>query len=355
MNILDSELWNSDLDEIVNVLPELKKLEGKTLMITGCTGLICSAVIDILVRWNQNHDEKIIIIAAGRNEDNARRRFDPFINEGWFSFLPYDATNTDNKLTKTLDYIIHGASNASPNIIINEPVETMMSNIIGVKTLLDYSRETNVKRLLYISSSEVYGKKQNNAPSKIDDYGWIDILNPRNSYSISKCAAETMCSSYSEEFGVNSVIVRPGHIYGPTASKTDSRVSSVWAYKASRGEDIIIKSDGGQIRSYCYCLDAASAILKILLSGESGKAYNISNPDSIISIREMAELITNSVGTKLKFESPTEQEKKGFNPMNNSSLDSTDLLALGWKGLFDAERGFSHTISILKELVQKGA
>ena len=51
-------------------------------------------------------------------------------------------------------------------------------------------------------------------------------------------------------------------------------------------------------------------------------------------------------------ELPTEAEKKGFNPMSNSSLDSTELLALGWKGVFDAQRGFSHTVEILKELDQ---
>ena len=67
----------------------------------------------------------------------------------------------------------------------------------------------------------------------------------------------------------------------------------------------------------------------------------------------MAELLANSAGVQLKMELPSEEEKKGFNPMSNSSLDSTELLALGWRGLFDAETGFEHTVQIFKEINSK--
>lgn len=349
MSIYDSKLWISDLDETIAVLPELAEMSGRSLMITGSTGLICSAVIDLLIRWNDIHDEKIKILAAGRDEEKVANRFAPYKKEDWFVFVPYDATSTDNRLNLPCDYIIHGAGNASPDHIVKEPVETMLSSFLGMKYLLDYARKMNSERVLYVSTSEVYGMRDHDRPSKIDEYGWIDILSSRSSYSVGKCAAETLCSSYFDEYGTESLIIRPGHIYGPTATKTDNRVSSAWAYSAARGEDIVMKSDGSQIRSYCYCLDSASAILKVLLKGESVHAYNISNPDSIINIRGMAEILAKSAGVELRMELPTETEKKGFNPMSNSSLDSAELLELGWNGLFDAERGFSHTIKILKE------
>lgn len=352
MDIYESKLWISDLDETIEALPELDELAGKSVMVTGCTGLICSAVVDVLLRWNETHGGKIKILAAGRSERKTAERFAPYDREGGVAFVPYDASSSGNSLTLPCDYIIHGASNASPDKIVKEPVETMLSNFTGMKGLLDYAKEKETKRVLYISTSEVYGRKEHDRPSKINEYGWIDLLSPRSSYSIGKCAAETMCASYYDEYGVESVIIRPGHIYGPTAAASDNRVSSAWAYAAARGEDIVMKSDGSQIRSYCYCLDSASAILKVLLKGESVKAYNISNPDSIINIREMAEILTKSAGTELKMELPTEDEKKGFNPMSNSSLDSTELLELGWKGLFDAEKGFSHTVEILKKINQ---
>ncbi len=349
MSIYDSKMWVSDLDETIASLPELSELGGMGVMITGCTGLICSAITDVLIRWNETHEEIIKIFAAGRNESKVRARFFPYIEKEWFTFIHYDAASETNLLDLSCDYIIHGASNASPSKIIKEPVETMLSNFNGTKVLLEYARTQNIKRLLLISSSEVYGKKESDEPSKTDEYGWIDILNPRSAYSIAKSATETLCVSYADEYRVDSIIVRPGHIYGPTAEESDNRVSSAWAYAVARGEDIVMKSDGSQIRSYCYCLDCASAILKVMLHGESVRAYNISNSDSIINIKRMAEILVKSAGVDLKMDLPTEREKKGFNPMQNSSLDATELQQLGWKGHFDAERGFAHTVQIIKE------
>ncbi len=351
MSIYNSKIWVSDLDEIVASLPELEDLVGKRVMITGCTGLICSAVIDVLIQWNETHKKKIDIIAAGRDEEKAKKRFVQYFEREWFHFVPFDAISVENSIDQYCDYIIHGASNASPNKIIKEPVETMLSNFMGMKCLLDYAKEKSVKRVLFISSSEVYGRKNDNQPYKVNEYGFIDLLNARSSYSVSKRAAETLCIAFADEYGVESVIIRPGHIYGPTASESDNRVSSAWAYSVARGEDIVIKSDGLQIRSYCYCLDSASAILKVLIKGISNHAYNISNPNSILSIREIAEILTKAAGVKLRTELPTNAELKGFNPMSNSSLDSSELIALGWEGRFNAERGFAHTVEIIKELI----
>lgn len=350
MSIYQSKQWITDLDEVISVLPELSDLEGKVVLITGVGGLICSAVADILIRYNESNDNKIKILAAGRCPEKMIKRFGSYAEKGYFSFVRYDASRNDNDLNIPCDYIIHGASNAFPNKFVKEPVETMLSNFIGVKCLLDYAKKFGVNRLLYISSSEVYGQKTNDQPFQEREYGFIDLLNPRNSYSVGKRAAETMCASYAEEYGVDSVIVRPGHIYGPTASVLDNRVSSSWAYDVAYGRDIVMKSDGSQIRSYCYCLDCASAILKVLLKGENRHAYNISNPDSVISIKEMAQLLTNAAGVKLLQEEANVEEKKEFNPMSNSSLESSSLQQLGWKGLFDAKRGFGHTVTILKEI-----
>ena len=349
MNIYKSPLWWEDIDRVLDILPELSVLENKTILITGATGLICSAVTDILLRYNTLHDTKINIVAAGRNEEKTRQRFSEFFDKDYFRFVFFDASKTDNQIDTDCDYIIHGASNAYPSVIIKEPVETMMSNFTGLLQLLQAAQTHNTKRLLYVSSSEVYGKKDTLEPFKEDEYGFIDLLNPRNSYSVGKRAAETLCASYAAEYGIDSVIVRPGHIYGPTASLSDNRVSSVWAYAAAKGENITMNSDGSQLRSYCHCLDCASAILKVLLCGEANTAYNISNPDSIITIRQMAELITESANVQLIKGYASEAEKKSYNPMQNSSLASNRLESIGWKGLFTAKEGFSHTIQILKE------
>ena len=350
MTIYESKDWIQALDQELNAL-DLHSLAGKKILVTGSTGLICSAVIDLLIRWNEKNNEKIIIAAAGREKRKIESRFGRFLEKEWFDFAEYDATKELHFDGFRYDFIIHGAGNAAPGNIAAEPVETMVSNFIGLKNLLDYALKEGTERVLYISSSEVYGKKENNEPFSEEEYGFVDILNPRNSYSVGKRAAETLCVSYGKEYGVNSVIVRPGHIYGPTATPTDNRVSSAWVYDVAKGKNIVMKSEGNQIRSYCHCLDCATAILTVLLKGESLKAYNISNPESVITIKQMAEILTRVSGTGLLFELPTEAEKSGFNPMNNSSLDSISLRSLGWNGIFDAARGFDHTFRIVKQLL----
>ena len=348
MVLCDNKLWQEDIEKVLSCL-DLSDMAGCRLMVTGCTGLICSSVVDTMIRWNAYHDEKIIIYAVSRNVDGVKERFKPYSEEWWFETDRYDAIQPIDSLRTDCDYIIHGAGNASPRNIIREPVETMLANINGLKNLLDYTRVNKAKRLLYISSSEVYGRRDDVAPFGINDYGYIDILDPRSSYSSAKRAGETLCVSYKDEYEVDSVIVRPGHIYGPTAKESDNRVSSVWAYAAARGQNIVMKSDGSQIRSYCYVVDAASAILKVLLSGKSGCAYNISNPTSVISIKDMAEMMAQAGGVNIRYDIPSDKEKKGFNPMQNSSLDSKELNDLNWEGRFNAKEGIEHTISILRE------
>lgn len=350
MSLSDNKQWQGDIDKVLSDL-DLCSLAGHRVMVTGCTGLICSAIVDVLIRWNCRHDEKILIYAVSRNTDAVHERFEPYSAEPWFEAGGYDATQPIDHLKTNCDYIIHGAGNASPSNIVQEPVETMIANINGLKNLLEYGLKNGVKRLLFISSSEVYGRRDDVAPFGIGDYGYIDILNPRSSYSSAKRAGETLCASYADEYKVDNVIVRPGHVYGPTAKDSDNRVSSAWAYAVARGQDIVMKSDGSQIRSYCYVVDAASAILKVLLNGKTACAYNISNPDSVICIREMAEIMAQAGGVSIRYDLPDDMEKKGFNPMPNSSLDAKELMELGWNGVFDAKEGIGHTVTILRELI----
>ena len=207
-------------------------------------------------------------------------------------------------------------------------------------------------RLLFVSSSEVYGNRERfsyDAGGEIaeDEYGYVDILSSRSCYPSGKRAAESLCASYIDEYDVDAVIVRPGYIYGPTISKTDSRASAAFTLDAAAGRDIIMKSKGEQLRSYCYMLDCASALLSVLLNGERGEAYNISNKDSIVTIRDVAECLARKSGVNVVFEIPSDEEKKSFNPMKNSVLDASKLESLGWKACFGLEEGIERTLKFL--------
>ena len=348
MGLYESETYLLDLDYMMDKMIWLKHFEGKSIFITGSTGLIGSAVADILLRYSELHNGNIKIYLAGRSRKRVTNRFSKYILQKYCIYREYDATH-QNKLPDSLDYMIHAASDAYPYLIQKNPIETMQDNFCGLMELLQYCVDHTVQNVVYVSSSEIYGRKDNNNPYQENEYGYIDVLNSRSSYPISKRAAETLCASYIAEKDIAVSIVRPGHIYGPTATRKDNRVSTAFAYNASDGKDIIMKSDGAQIRSYCYMLDCASAILYVLLKGKKGEAYNISNPNSIMSIRELAEYLAKVGNVRLKFELPSQDEKKAFNPMNNSSLNSEKLCGLGWSGLFDAKLGLEHTVKIIKE------
>ena len=329
MNLLKSRLYKDDIEKAITNI-NLEKLNGKSIFITGGLGLICSAIIDVLIMYGKTGK----IYVGAREKSYFTDRFGEFSN---VEFIQYDALKKlDIEISP--DYIICGAGLASPELYISKPVETVLSNFDGVHELLKFSKNNKVERLLYISSSEVYGKKKDEEPFREGVYGEIDIDNIRSSYAITKRASEMLCKAYSSEYGIETVIVRPGHIYGPSARKDDKRISSDFVYKASVGEKLIMRSSGLQKRSYCYTVDCAIQILTVLLKGKSGQAYNIGH-DDIITIRKMAEICAKAGNTDLVVGEPTEIELKAFNPMNNSSLDNSKVKKLGYKDCFSSEAG----------------
>lgn len=352
MSVLRSRTYIEDLKYAVENTNIFDEFRNQSILITGATGLIGSGIVDVLLMANSIKNLNTRIYIAARNLDKAKKRFENFLDKNAKSFLTfvnYDATQS-NMIDFYVDYIIHAAGNAHPKAFVEYPVDTMIGNINGLNELLTYAKNNKTKNLLYVSSSEVYGQKNDLSPWKETEYGYLDILNPRNAYASSKRAAETLCVSYYKQYAVKTNIVRPGHIYGPTASPNDSRVGSVFAYSVAMGSDIVLKSDGKQLRSYCYVLDCVTAILTVLVKGEVACAYNISNCESIISIEQLAKFYALKGNVNLIFACPTKLEKDAFNPMSNSSLDSTKIESLGWKGLFDAKMGSAHTITILKEI-----
>ena len=343
----NASYWQ-DVASVLPAITGIDALRGKSILITGGTGLICSGVVDILHYLNTEKQANISIILAGRSRENTQARF-PHMKEGTdYSFVTYDATRPE-ELTASADFIIHGASNANPAAYVSQPVETMEANFIGLDRLLRLAGKYGTKRVLYISSSEVYGQKDGMEPFRENDFGFLDILNPRAAYPSSKRAAETLCVAYAQEYGVSTVIVRPGHIYGPAITKSDNRATAQFTRNAAKKEQIVMKSAGTQLRSYCYSLDCASAILTVLTNGKDLNAYNISNPDSIITISEIAKKIAEAAGMEIAYENPADAEAKGYNLMSNSSLDSDKLEALGWHAVFSPEAGAARCVKYYED------
>lgn len=344
MNILNSKLYRIDLEKASSKI-NIEKLRKKSVVITGGLGLIGSAITDLLIVMNGKYSADIKICVAARNKDAFLSRYG---NEG-VEFLQYDALGNFEPVFIP-NYIIHGAGLASPELYTSSPVETMLSNVQGIFSVLEYSRKNNVSTVLYVSSSEVYGKKDTDVPFTEGIYGTIDIDNIRSSYPIAKIASEMLCKSYTAEYGVNTVIVRPGHIYGPSMKYNDKRISSEFPIKAAKNEELVMKSSGLQKRSYCYSVDAAVAVLCALTNGTFGEAYNIGH-DEVTSIREMAAIVASAGNVPLSISNPTEEELKVFNPMNNSTLNNEKIKEIGYSDTFTVEDGLTHTVEILKEIL----
>ena len=262
----------------------------------------------------------------------------------------YDAIRVAD-LDFNADLIINAASPASPDLFVRAPVETMLANIFGTKNLLDYARRIAGCKVVFVSSSEVYGKATPRKEGFLEsDCGDVDLLNVRSSYPMGKRSAETLCVCYEKEYGVNVSIVRPGHVYGPTASPSDRRVSSAFAWQAARGESIVLKSAGLSRRSYTHCEDCASAIMTVAEHGAPGEAYNIANRDGVCSIRQMAEIMADEGGVDLRIENASVADAAEFNPMDNSCLDPSKLESLGWRGEIGYEAGFRMTVRAIREM-----
>lgn len=337
-----AEYWK-EIANVASNIPHAASLKDKKIILTGATGLIGSAVADILFYLNKSEGYNIKILLAGRSKSRMRDRFYCMEEGKDYHFVEYDAERETN-IEERADYVVFGASYGDPKSISSNPVEVILSNTLGLNELLKYCVNKKVERLLFISSSEVYGKKDNYHPFNEKEYGYVDLLNVRSCYPNAKRLAETMCVSYGKEYGLDTVIVRPGHIYGPTITLTDSRASAQFSRNAKNKEDIVLKSSGQQLRSYCHTFDCASAILTVLLNGKKGEAYNISNPEAVVTIRELANAFAKSAGRKLVFENATVTEVKSYNMMDNSSLTSDKLLELGWKGNYNLNRGVENTL-----------
>lgn len=305
---------------------EIDALQGKNILITGGTGLIGSTFAEMLLRMS---DLQCGIYVAGRNAERAKKRFAEYSNDERFHFVKYDVTETLNA-DVNFHYIIHAASNASPNFFAEKPVEVMLSNINGMKNLLAYGRQHEMVRFLYISSGEVYGEGDGRVFTE-DYQGYVDISSPRSCYPSSKRAAETLCAAYGKEYGIDYVIARPSHTYGPHFTESDNRVYAQFIRNVLRGEDIVMKSTGSQFRSWCYVEDCASALLYILLKGKNGEAYNIADDTSNISIRELAEMIADIGGKKVVMQLPTDAEKAGYNVVTKSVFSTAKLESMGWR------------------------
>lgn len=323
--------YQQDLNRVASLTPLPQ--EG-TVLITGATGLIGGCLTDLLMKYSGCH-----VYALGRNRQRARQRFSDYWEEERFHFLEHDISKP---MTVDIDFqwMIHAASNASPNFFLQQPVEVMKANLLGLCNLLDYGRQHKLQRMVYVSSGEVYGEGDGKTFTE-QSSGFIDILSPRSCYPSSKRAAETLCAAYCQEYNMEVVVARPCHTYGPYFTESDNRVYAQFIRNVLNGEDIILRSKGEQYRSWIYVVDCAAAILLLLAKGQSGEAYNVANSESNITIRQLAEHIA-TLGERKVIMNVV--PSGNTTPITKAVFSTEKMEQLGWLPLFTMEEGLAHTL-----------
>ena len=306
-------------------------LSGRRVLVTGATGLVGSFLADALTAAG------IEVTAAARDEGAVRRRFGENVR-----YVHYDATKP-LEFGFDWDYVVHAACSAHPLAYATDPVGTMQANLLGAMNLLEAQKGHPGARLLFLSTGEIYGENPGLPEGFSEtDHGYVDSIRPRSCYPESKRAAETLCACYAAQYGVQAVVARLCHVYGPTFTRANSRADAQFLRNALAGQDIVMKSQGSQVRSWCYVADAVNAILTLLRVGEPGQAYNVANRNAVASIREYAETLARIGGVRLKFDLPPDVERAGYTNVTRAVLDPGKLEALGWSARYDLETGLRH-------------
>ena len=336
--------YQKDLDFILSI-KGVEKLRNKKFLITGSTGLIGVCLIDALMKYNEQ-GANIKIYAVGRKREKAFSRLGEYFENNLFEFVEQDVRFPLNSVP-TVDYIIPLASNTHPIAYSQYPVETIEINVKGAENALKKAVESGAT-VLYPSTVEVYGNAIGNDVFSEDYTGKLNLSTARVSYTESKRVSEALCQSYISEKNCKVKIVRLSRIFGPTMLSNDTKASSQYIKKAVDGEDIVLKSEGNQYFSYTYVADAVAAMLYVLLHGENGLAYNISNNDCDMHLKDFAQYCAEYVGKKVVFDLPSESEKKGFSIAVNAILDNRRLRQLGFAPSYSSKNAIERTIRILQ-------
>lgn len=326
----------------------------QTILVTGATGLLGFQIVCTFLELTQKKNYKIKVIALVRNKDKAEKMFYKFNKREEFTIIQGDI-NTLSPIESTIDYIFHCAGMTDSKSFIEKPIETISSIVFGSHNIFELARKKKSKGIIYLSSLEVYGITDFNKPKiSENDYGYLDILNIRSSYSESKRLVETMSISYEKEYGVPIKIVRLCQTFGAGVSYTDNRVFAQFARSIIEKKDIIIHTKGETVRSYCYTRDAIKAIFYILFYGQSGTAYNVANEETTISIYDMAYMLSQHFPKSNVIVQNKEGESYGYNPKIKICLDTNRIQQIGWKpevGLLEMYKRMIQSMCITKDEV----
>ena len=349
MNRLACTEYVADLDAVCNLDLPWNDLKGKTIVVSGATGMIGAFFIDVLMRKNETTELGCNVVALGRSVEKARLRL-PYFESCHFSFEEVSVASAGFHHICLADYVLHLASSTHPRQYASDPIGTIRANVDGLQNLLELAADSGA-RLLFASSVEVYGQNRGDVERFDERYcGNIDCNTLRACYNESKRLGEAMCQAYRSQRGVEAVIARIARVYGPTLLNDDSKALSQFMRRSLAGEDVVLKSEGAQRFSYLHVADAVSGLLHVMLLGADGEAYNLADPESDISLKELAELVANYGGVSVSFDLPDAQEAAGYSVATLALMDGSKARGLGWRARYNIANGLRSTMEQMHKL-----
>ena len=254
-------------------------------LVTGGAGFIGSHIVDKLIEIGH----EVIVIDNESAESNGEFYWNDKAQNYKYDICDYEKTK---ELYDGVDYVFHLAAEARIQPAIKNPLLAVKTNVLGTATVLQCSRESGVKKVIYSSSSSGYGHNETpNNENQLDD-----CLNP---YSVSKISGEKLCSMYTKLFGLKTIMFRYFNVYGERQPLKGqyAPVVGIFLRQRSEGNSLTIIGDGEQRRDFTHVSDVVNAnILAATVDVEDyyyGQLYNV-GPGKNYSINEIANVISDN-------------------------------------------------------------
>ncbi|MBI4533411.1 MAG: NAD-dependent epimerase/dehydratase family protein [Candidatus Melainabacteria bacterium] len=347
-----SSVVREDAELIVTQMgDELKQLSGTTMLVTGSGGFLLSYLLDVVAQFNDSGiGEPCRVVAVDNFISGVPERLEHLSNRSDMEFVVHDVTKP-LKVNQRIDWVIHGASIASPTFYRAFPLETIAVNTDGTRHMLELARQ-GAGSMLYLSTSEIYGDPSV-VPTPEEYFGNVSCTGPRACYDESKRLAETLCMTYYRLYGLPVKIVRPFNVYGPGQRLDDKRIMPDLMSAALDGEPLVLFSNGTATRSFCYVRDAIKAMLFVLLSSANGESFNVGNDQEEISIAELAERISKVAAPPrlpVKYLTSSDVHYLTDNPQRRCpELHKLKALA-PWQPEVELDEGLARTLASYREL-----
>lgn len=328
----------------------LAPLRGTELLVTGAAGFLCSYLLDVVKELNSRGGEPCRVIAVDNHKTGLPERLEHLHGDDNFVFVSADISKPLPLECKP-QWIVHGASVASPSVYRADPLATIDANVGGARQMLELARKSESRAMVCMSTSEIYGDPPaDKIPTREDYNGNVSCTGPRACYDESKRLAETLCFVYWRKFGVPARVMRPFNVYGPGQRLDDKRIIPDMLTGVMENKPLVLFSDGRATRSFCYVRDAVAGMFCVLTGGENGEAYNVGNDEAEMSITDIAKTaakLADGGALEVVHQTSGDADYLTDNPQRRRP-DLTKLKSLGWSPQVTLAEGLSRTLQSYK-------